>query len=586
MYKGKYPRKRVDVCVFGCTGYIGELVCQYLSTHPLLSHVSVALAGRCLPRIEAMRVRLGLAKAGEGTSGGFHNGSIGARGIEVYFADLNNRASLSQMCSKAQVIVDCTSFSGVSCRMYETCLQHRCDYINLAMDSVRVAQIVERFKADILRKGILVVNSCGVYNTIADLAVLYALEEHEEQDCDEDSSRAVIQQWWKENSRVNLGNESDMGLSVLCRYVVQGGNGCLSIGLWQGLFEAYLYRCYCCQGSALSALGEGNGSGVGNKQARGGGSCHQWDAQLPYYSEIDGAWCIPIAKSRSLLSESFFSDIIYNSPVAPSPLPSPDLVVSHAHEGKLPGHWLIHRLAYKPGWNAEIKERERVATLHLVGSIYDDGERRMISDDNIEKCSATMFDFGHEDDDGWGTFDASSREKPGCRGPKLRSRMNSMLCVELDVIFPSGKVKGAAMQNGNFSGNSSSKVMFRSGPVTRQMKNRNFVSPSHAPQRQIRTDNRKTKQSNQGTSIEQTSMIYTDSVVSSVSVKGGNLHDVTAAIVGEGALLMALEREHLESGISSGIHSPVQVFGNRLANGLRASSLLKFNSHVSSDQRC
>ena len=83
-------------------------MCQYLSSHSLFGHVRIAFAGRCIRRLEKLRLRLGLdsTRADSSAQGDY---SLNKREkVDLFYMDLDDPGSLKNVCCQAQVIVDCT----------------------------------------------------------------------------------------------------------------------------------------------------------------------------------------------------------------------------------------------------------------------------------------------------------------------------------------------------------------------------------------------------------------------------------------------------------------------------------------------
>ena len=145
--------RRLDVVVFGATGFTGQLAAEYFAERAARpgggagGPLRVALAGRSAAKLEALRQRLA-AK---------HGGSF-----DVLVADTADPTSLRAMAAAARVVL---SFVGPYIRygvpVAEACFAEGTHLCDITGEAKYQKLIIERFHDELTRKGQCFVTACG-----------------------------------------------------------------------------------------------------------------------------------------------------------------------------------------------------------------------------------------------------------------------------------------------------------------------------------------------------------------------------------------------------------------------------------------
>lgn len=150
-----------DVVLFGATGYTGRLVAEYLAGHAP-ANVKIALAGRNLEKLEAIRV--GLPER--------------AKGWPLLVADSANVRSLEALVRQTKVV--CTTvgpYAKYGLPLVEACAKagtHCCD---LTGEPQFMREAIDRFHEVAKASGARIVHACGFDSVPSDLGVLSLFEE-------------------------------------------------------------------------------------------------------------------------------------------------------------------------------------------------------------------------------------------------------------------------------------------------------------------------------------------------------------------------------------------------------------------------
>jgi short subunit dehydrogenase-like uncharacterized protein len=159
-----------DVVVFGATGFTGRLVCEFLARREGVDPARIALAGRSLARLEALRDELGaLAPA--------------AVHLPLVLADVERPTSLDAMARTSRVVL---STVGPYLRYGEpvvrACAEAGTHYVDLTGEGAFVDAMIESHEGRARGSGARIVPCCGFDSIPADLGawlVVSALPEDE-----------------------------------------------------------------------------------------------------------------------------------------------------------------------------------------------------------------------------------------------------------------------------------------------------------------------------------------------------------------------------------------------------------------------
>ena len=81
--------KKYDLVVYGASGFTGQLICEYLSTHKDTFNLDWAIAGRNTDKLDLLSTQL----------------SSENKKIDVLYSDSFDKTSLDSVCSQSRLII-------------------------------------------------------------------------------------------------------------------------------------------------------------------------------------------------------------------------------------------------------------------------------------------------------------------------------------------------------------------------------------------------------------------------------------------------------------------------------------------------
>ncbi|MCW2561108.1 MAG: hypothetical protein JWP55_5072 [Mycobacterium sp.] len=163
--------RELDVVLFGATGFIGKLTAAYLARSG--ARIRVALAGRTVERLEAVRRALG----------------PGARDWPLIVADLSQPAALHAMAARAQVVINTVGpYSKYGLPVVAACAATGTDYADVTGEVPFVRDSIDLHHQQAVENDARIVHSCGFDSIPSDLTV-YALHRRVVDDDDDGELR-------------------------------------------------------------------------------------------------------------------------------------------------------------------------------------------------------------------------------------------------------------------------------------------------------------------------------------------------------------------------------------------------------------
>jgi short subunit dehydrogenase-like uncharacterized protein len=148
--------RRLDVVIFGATGFVGRLVAAYLAHHAP-GGTRIGLAGRSAEKLATVKVHLG----------------PGAASWPILVADLNDPGSLADMAHSARVVLTTVGpYRRYGINLVEACVNASTHYADLAGEVLFIRESIDRFHELAARKGVRIVHSCGFDSIPSDLGTL------------------------------------------------------------------------------------------------------------------------------------------------------------------------------------------------------------------------------------------------------------------------------------------------------------------------------------------------------------------------------------------------------------------------------
>ncbi|CAF1075586.1 unnamed protein product [Rotaria sordida] len=152
--------KRLDILIFGATGYTGQYVIEEMARKANQFGFKWGIAGRTASRLKQV-----LQEASNVT--GIENLTSN---VDTIVANVTNSQSLIDMCAHTKVLINCVG----PYRLYgepvvEACIQSRTHYIDICGEPQFLETIQLRYDSQAQEREIAIVGSCGFDSLIADL---------------------------------------------------------------------------------------------------------------------------------------------------------------------------------------------------------------------------------------------------------------------------------------------------------------------------------------------------------------------------------------------------------------------------------
>ena len=145
--------KKYDIIVFGASGFTGQLICDYLSSHKNTKNMNWAIAGRNQKKLDIIKSKNDLMK-----------------NIDVLKVDSFDHDSVDNMCSQSKLILTTVGpYSIYGEYLIESCIKHSTHYIDLTGEPDFVNKIKSKYSDDAQKSGSIIINCCGLESIIPDI---------------------------------------------------------------------------------------------------------------------------------------------------------------------------------------------------------------------------------------------------------------------------------------------------------------------------------------------------------------------------------------------------------------------------------
>ena len=158
-YNPQATQHQYDLVVFGATGFVGKLLCQYLIDHlATQGTINWAIAGRSPKKLEQLKSGLGPQSAD----------------LSVLIADITDTSSLNQLCSQTRVVISTVGpYALYGEPLVKACVETGTDYCDLTGEFQWIRRMIETYAPAAERSGARIVHCCGFDSIPSDLGVYY-----------------------------------------------------------------------------------------------------------------------------------------------------------------------------------------------------------------------------------------------------------------------------------------------------------------------------------------------------------------------------------------------------------------------------
>jgi thiol-disulfide isomerase/thioredoxin len=148
-----------DVVAFGATSFVGQILAgELLQTFGRSGPLRWALAGRSLPKLEALRRSLGPQ----------------ASDVPLIVADAADPAALQALCAQTRVVASTVGpYALHGSPLVQACAESGTDYVDLTGELQWIRRMLQQHEAGAKHSGARIVHCCGFDSIPSDLGVLH-----------------------------------------------------------------------------------------------------------------------------------------------------------------------------------------------------------------------------------------------------------------------------------------------------------------------------------------------------------------------------------------------------------------------------
>lgn len=197
--------KKLDIVLFGATGFTGELIAEYLARAQLHEPFRWAIAGRDPQKLERLKTRLCSI-----------NPAV-REDLQLIIAESDQPETLRAMAARTRVVLSVVGpYIHHGEALVAACIEAGADYADLTGEPEFVDRMIQRYQAAAAERKVKIIHSCGFDSIPHDLGVFYTL-------------RQLAQRLGKETMR-----QSDVKVEGFVR-----AGGRLSGGTWHSAIHAF-----------------------------------------------------------------------------------------------------------------------------------------------------------------------------------------------------------------------------------------------------------------------------------------------------------------------------------------------------------
>ena len=150
--------KPFDIVVYGATGFVGQILCHYLSDELRDPDLRWAMAGRSKTRLNQVKVSLGKPHGA----------------IRCLVADAGDEDALRKMCQQTRVVISTVGPYALHGEpLVKVCAETGTDYCDLTGEPQWIRRMIDRYQDLASRSGARIVHCCGFDSIPSDLGVYF-----------------------------------------------------------------------------------------------------------------------------------------------------------------------------------------------------------------------------------------------------------------------------------------------------------------------------------------------------------------------------------------------------------------------------
>lgn len=156
---GSKSGAKFDIIVWGASGFVGKLICEYLvSQYGNNPDVRWAMGGRSQSKLEAVRSSLG----------------DNASDIPIITGDAADTKALGDIVQRTKVVITTVGpYAKYGSDLVAACARHGVDYVDLAGEAQWIRRMIDAHQEAAEKSGARIVPSCGFDSVPSDLGVFF-----------------------------------------------------------------------------------------------------------------------------------------------------------------------------------------------------------------------------------------------------------------------------------------------------------------------------------------------------------------------------------------------------------------------------
>lgn len=158
--------KKLDIVLFGATGFTGELIAEYLARAQLHEPFRWAIAGRDPQKLERLKTRLCSINP------------VVREDLQIIIAESDQPETLRAMAARTRVVLSVVGpYIHHGEALVSACIEAGADYADLTGEPEFVDRMIQRYQAAAAERKVKIIHSCGFDSIPHDLGVFYTLRQ-------------------------------------------------------------------------------------------------------------------------------------------------------------------------------------------------------------------------------------------------------------------------------------------------------------------------------------------------------------------------------------------------------------------------
>jgi len=148
-------QKKLDLVIWGATGFTGQLVCEYISYSYSNKDLNWTIAGRNEEKLLKLKNRLNINNP-------------------ILIGNSNDKSSLEKICGKTKVICSTVGPYAIhGTELIHACVKMKTNYCDISGETQWIRKIIDTYHEKAKNQKIKIVNSCGFDSIPSDMGVYF-----------------------------------------------------------------------------------------------------------------------------------------------------------------------------------------------------------------------------------------------------------------------------------------------------------------------------------------------------------------------------------------------------------------------------